>query len=160
MGLDITAYRRLSVLDVADVEFEDEEEDYALNAMKLYDNPDFPGRIGSLDAGAFYDEGEESFSFRAGSYSGHSAFRRDLENLTQYSAEAVDSGPFYELLWFSDCEGTIGPEVSAKLYQDFVDFDERAATFNIPDHDWFYSKYNDWKRAFKLAADGGAVVFH
>lgn len=57
----------------------------------------------------------------------------------------------------SDCEGVIGPEVSAKLVKDFADFDERAKTRGGK---YFYALYCDWRKAFEMAADGGAVSFH
>lgn len=65
--------------------------------------------------------------------------------------------PFYELIDFSDCEGVIGPEVSAKLAKDFADWDEQAKR-TLDDYD--YEMYSNWHKAFKIASDGGAVIFH
>jgi len=89
--------------------------------------------------------------------------RKDkLDNMNGNSVEKVK--PFYELINFSDAEGVIGPEVSKKLYQDFIDFDEQAKKYaalnsKIP-YCWFYDKYCQWKEAFRVASDGGAVSFH
>lgn len=69
--------------------------------------------------------------------------------------------PFYELIHFSDCEGTIGPEVSKKLYYDFVKFDQKAKSYSDEKiDDYFYRKYKEWKEAFRIASEGGAVSFH
>lgn len=182
MGLDITAYRRLKKLDVL---FNANEEpvdpstreplDYH-NCTQLYVHDDFPGRNGSIEHKGVYAF-EQSHSFRAGSYSGYNAWRERLAKLAGYpmrpynrygvttemrhdaAAWAGDCQgmPFVELVNFSDCEGTIGPEVSAKLAKDFADFDERAKEVQ---EEWFYDRYCEWRKAFEMAADGGAVRFH
>jgi hypothetical protein len=64
--------------------------------------------------------------------------------------------PFYELINFSDCEGIIGPEVSTKLYNDFVKFEVVAKN----EEEYFYRKYKDWMKAFKVASNKGVVSFH
>lgn len=107
--------------------------------------------------------------FRAGSYSGYNAWREWLaktihgvtpqtiwDNPDQYIGK-----PFYELIEFSDCEGTIGPKISAKLAEDFrnyfADIDSLDETDDV---DCYKTKYRDWQKAFELAANTGAVCFH
>lgn len=53
----------------------------------------------------------------------------------------------------------IGPKTSAKLAMDFAAFQEKADLFDWSD-EYYANKYADWRRAFELAADGGAVCFH
>lgn len=65
-------------------------------------------------------------------------------------------GPFSEQINFSDCEGTIGPVVSAKLAKDYAEFAEKAEAVD----GYFWEKYQEWQVAFQLAADNGAVKFH
>jgi hypothetical protein len=85
-------------------------------------------------------------------------------------ADEEAKGPFTELINFSGCEGYIGPVVAAKLAKDFADYQQRAEEYAAnqgePDHgseDWsgdeWLEVYNDWRRAFEMAADGGAVIF-
>ena len=179
MGLDITAFSDLKKLDV--VLDEDGEPinpetrepiDYDL---RVYANPDFPGRADGVEDRAHYTA-DDSFGFRAGSYSGYNRWRDELARLAGYPEVTVMSygreqkthcaacwsgqeGPFSELINFSDCEGTIGPVVSAKLAKDFADFQETADAF-----DWsckyHNDLYSDWRKAFEMAAKNGAVNFH
>ena len=183
MGLDITAYRKLTRLDAVfdadgepiNPETREPLDDYA----RFYVNSDFPGREGGIEHNAVYAY-TEAHGFRAGSYSGYSVWREKLAALANYpqvehervqgyapsrvmsSAAAAWSGkcegmPFVELVNFSDCEGVIGPEVAAKLAKDFAEFEERAKAVG---DERFYSCYCDWRKAFEMAADSGAVSFH
>lgn len=76
------------------------------------------------------------------------------------NAEAVWNGKangeaFVELINFSDCEGVIGAEVAKKLAADFAAYQDKAG-----DKGDFARVYASWRKAFELAADGGAVCFH
>jgi hypothetical protein len=176
MGLDISYCRNLKKLDC--VFNEDgcpidpttrEELDYE---MHVYLNPHFVGRSEPLESG--YYTGEDREGFRAGSYGGYNAWREDLAKLAGYpalqeerygqvslrhdaGAQDAGKGPFYELIYFSDCEGTIGPVVSAKLAKDFADFQEKANSFG---DDYWRKKYGEWRLAFETASENGAVSFH
>ena len=49
-------------------------------------------------------------------------------------------------------------EVMKKLdryYLKFEDYEIDGETY-----DWFKQKYKDWKEAFRIASDNGAVIFH
>lgn len=172
MGLDISAYRNITKVDcVYDADGEpihpvtgdplEWETDYDTTA---YANPDFPGRAEGVEDRAVY-KAAERMGFRAGSYGGYNLWREELAKLAGYESAGAawgeTSGPFWELISFSDCEGTIGPVVSAKLARDFADWDERAKQHVVENDDgWFYAKYQDWRRAFEMAADRGMVSFH
>ena len=122
-------------------------------------------------------------SFRAGSYSGYSSWRRtlakmigwEIEELWQHVGTLVQRNenlndvlnesdelkvdiPFVELLNFSDCEGFIGPKTSAKLHADFLEWDKKAKNFDSQ-NSYFYETYKEWTEAFKVASDGGCVIF-
>lgn len=163
MGLDITAYGKIERIE-PQPEYEDTPDDVA----RLCANPDFPGRADDVKDG-YYTYGER-IRFAAGSYGGYNAWREQLAELAGYPAVLHDSkmlcaagaweavaGPFWELIEFADNEGTIGAAVSAKLAKDFAEFQPKADAH--PD-DWFSDRYAHWRRAFELAADGGAVRFH
>lgn len=178
MGLDITAYRKLTKVDVlldADGEPVDRTtleplEDY----FKAYVNTDFPGREQGIEDRAVYKYEEASHVFSR-SYGGYNRWREALAKLagyplTEYEQRYGDAeilhaaacwkgatGPFSELINFADNEGVIGPVVAAKLALDFAEFEERAKAVHEP---FFYEGYCDMRRGLEMAADGGALDFH
>lgn len=163
MGLDITAYQRLTP-----------DKD---GKIQLWINGDFPGRAAPFDDADLRFTAKQAFSFRAGSYSGYNLWRDQLAKLAGYpetdhpaphrkgerSHAAFVWGqeprglPFEELVNFADNEGTLGTTICQKLLKDFKEFDQRAKEFS--EDSWFYLKYQDWAYAIALAADGGAVQF-
>lgn len=84
--------------------------------------------------------------------------KRKLKNLKNENCKIKEVKPFYELINFSDCEGVIGPEVSKKLYQDFVNFENKIRNCNMDSY--FNNKYKEFKEAFRVASKNGAVSFH
>lgn len=165
MGLDISVYQNLEFVKSRE-SATDEDWD---NFISIYAHPDFPDRAGSLRSG-FYN-GDCVHRFRAGSYGGYNHWRERLSYLALDASPAEvwrdnDSyrdRPFFELIEFSDCEGTIGPEVSAKLAGDFAAWEgeARAAWGDGEGFDGYdFLKYMEWQKAFDLAALDGAVEFH
>lgn len=151
----------------------DDEDELAIP----WEHPSFPGRAEGIRCGLPHTR-ENYEHFRAGSYSGYSRWRRwlaavvGISDLEAWWADPDMSVPFAELLAFSDCEGVIGPVVSAKLRDDF----ERMRTHAIASadeyarlggdsndyeaRDYFLRSYDQWHEAFKTAANGGWVDFH
>lgn len=156
MGLDIVAYSGLRALSPSEIKWED---NYPTNGIVFYLSEHFQDQYMGLDEDAVYAE-NNSFSFRAGSYSGYNNWRGKLE---EFAEEHLFGGEFDELINFSDCDGTIGPFVSAKLHNDFKVNLAKAEEFsNTLDGDWkeyFMEKYHDWMKAFEMASDNGAVMF-
>ncbi len=111
----------------------------------------------------------ETIAFRAGSYGGYSAWRKDLASQFNPVEYGIESGrptmsepdpdkPFYELIWFADNEGSIGPEAAADL---LADFREHADRYVKPEGEWTTpTRYENWTRACELAADSGLIRFH
>ncbi len=160
MGLDISAFSKLKFTGG-----DADDYDYPRQA-RLWVNRDFSEHCDGLDHG-IYDVTGESHRFRAGSYSGYNHWREQPAGLLGTTPQAVWNGgeclAFAELIHNSDCEGFIGPKTSAKLAKDFADWEERAKAYAAKLGDsgeWFLTKYADWKLAFELAADDGAVVLH
>lgn len=171
MGLDITAYRKLTKMDVL---FDEDGE--PLNPttrepieiyVKVYSNPDFPGRSEGLEDRGIYCFEDAADCLSMG-YGGYNGWRDQLANLAGYPSTQTQygksyaaacwngaTGPFSELINFSDCEGTIGPVVCAKLSKDFADFDERAKQMA----EGFYDRYQKLRNGVDMAADGGALKF-
>ena len=183
MGLDITAYRGLTKANGSEAFDERGEVKEDEGWERFYLNGDFPGRADEIDDGCAY-KSEASAHMLGYSYSTHSRFRNELAKLAGYpKAEPSNDGeafdrvyeesypyataasaydgmeamPFYELVYFSDCEGVIGTTVSAKLARDFAAFQEKADAHH---DEYFRAKYSQWRKAFEMASDRGAVVFH
>lgn len=189
MGLDITAHSNLKFSEDQD------EENYDL--IRIWKNGHFPDHC-ELEEGNWETTADShSHSFRAGSYSGYNHFRKILAMCTLgvdidtvwANEDNYAYQPFFNLLNFSDCEGSIGPKYSAELYNDFVDNRDRFIrnlkqeidftketenplalepefilpdVFELSDDDiqYYIEKYDDWTLAFELAKDGGVVQFH
>lgn len=168
MGLDITAYSRLKAVGKHTESYCEDEDHVGVFAYDSFPQS-FRGipvldteTVGSGDrflVGGCYAVTSETktHGFRAGSYGGYNVWRSDLQR--QFNPDREPDGPFYELIWFADNEGSIGPDAARDL---LADFREHADAYD-PASDWKdYSreKYADWTRAFELAADGGIVSFH
>lgn len=169
MGLDITAYSRLKPVGKHTDDWCDDE-----NHVSAYAYDCFPqsfrgietlGTMWGLDGSPFLDGGcfqttteTVTHDFYAGSYGGYNRWRADLQR--QFNPERKPDGPFYELIWFADNEGTIGPDASCDL---LADFREHAGSYSPDVHDdykgYFRQRYEDWTRACELAADGGLIRF-
>lgn len=156
MGLDIRAFRKITA---GDETVRDEDGDVTEGWFTFYVNPDFPERADGLKDDCPY-KAEEEFHFRAGSYGGYNQWRNDLALTVGWkSAEdawAATSGPLWELINFSDCEGVIGPTTSKKLADEFANFQSQADAH--PD-DRFRYLYSCWRKAFEMASDDGCVRF-
>ena len=174
MGLDITYISKV-VKSSYNQDALDDVDGFSTNC-----NNNFDYQLGSLKKFSIYglsSESEQGY-FRAGSYSGYNHWRNELAIMAGYdgaqgvwndfnnnlrylklkklSGELAQLKPFYELIHFSDCDGLIGPEICKKLYQDFVNFEDKAKK----EDENFYELYLMWKEAFRVASDGGLVCFH
>jgi len=171
MGLDIGAYKGITKSNLVAEEGVDlEEQAYSLGLRVPYINPSFPKQAEGLEEVAY--QYESSLHFRAGSYSGYNLWRAELARLAGVDLEALwgngseEELPFAELLNFSDCEGSIGPQVCQKLARDFAAYDAQAKTHAL-DHpqqgwggdSWFYDRYRKWHQAFEYGSTG-FVDFH
>lgn len=173
MGLDATAYSQLTKIENPEL---DEDGYFDGDGVQFYDNADFPGRIEGIEGKPTVYAYSEAIECYSGGYGGYSGWREELAKLAGYPAAAVKraiflpeelrhdhgatlagAGPFYELIYFSDCDGTIGPVISAKLAKDFAGLQEAADAHPDP---IFRARYGDWRTGFELAANGGAVKFH
>lgn len=149
MGLDITAYEAVRPAPNGDI---------------LISEDEFR-RFEDLTPGRYISRGRELY-FSAGSYRGYNAWRSalailvgttDREVWAEQKSPVVQAMPFFELICFSDCEGTIGPKTSAKLACDFDSWAERATKY--APHEYWLSRYEQWRKAFRLAAWRGIVDF-
>ena len=157
MGLDITAYRKLEVVEnpVFDEDgvLENWDSEFQPGDSMKWSETHFPGRGEGIDPDKVYRY-EEEFSFRAGGYGGYNRWRSQLGDFKGDVA-------FQELINFADNEGVIGPVVSRKLAADFIKHEAEAKVFakNLDDGEYWLARYAEWKHAFEVAADDGAVNF-
>lgn len=177
MGLDIRAFSNLTYVGRHE-EWADEDEHYDQH-HEAYSYDVFPHALmgvpnverhesvpGFITAGCFeVTEATASHGFRAGSYSGYNAWRQDLAdrfNPYRENGQPSPEGPFYELIWFSDAEGTICQLAAVNLLTAFRQhkIEYRTAHLDTERGDWFVQKYADWTRACELAADNGLIDFH
>jgi hypothetical protein len=157
MGLDITAYRKIEPVR----KWKGDDDGYDEGLARFWILPDFKAAADDVKEETLYRYAEE-FDFRAGSYSGYNAWRAWLAGLVGTTPEKVwnnpKPGPFVELINFADNEGTIGPKTAAKLAKDFAEYDSHAKKASTDG--WEYERYQHWRKAMEMAADGGAISFH
>lgn len=169
MGLDVTAYSKLTPVG-RHVEEWCEDEDhigafaYACFSASFRGIPVLGERVigGTtfVEGGCYaITDGTQEHGFRAGSYTGYNHWRDDLRK--QFNPNTDPDLPFYELIWFADNEGCIGPEAAADLLHDFH---AMAASYSPPRIDgypeYYAAKYRDWTTACELAAESGLISFH
>lgn len=152
MGLDVFSYSGLELVD-ADRDASDDG-----GKVKFYIEDFFAERANDIVHEGVYRY-ETTYHFRAGSYKGYNRWRNQLAIMAGFASDddafQAYGGPFWELIHFSDCQGVIGTEVAKKLANDFAQYEEQAKVID----DYFYDRYADFKRAFELAANNGAVRF-
>ena len=162
MGLDIAAYRRLKVVEYPKFDeygdLENWDTEWLPGESMEWSEEHFPGRGEGVDSKTVYTW-EEEFGFRAGGYGAYNWWRSQL-NL--FANSDHPSNDFMELINFADNEGVIGPVVSKKLVEDFEKNEEKAKAFSktLKEGKWWFGQYLNWKKAFKMASDNGAVDFH
>jgi hypothetical protein len=178
MGLDIRAYSHLTYVGRHE-KWSDEDSHYDLHHLAYsYDAfphallgvPDVlaettPSGAKFLSGGCFkVTEKTETHHFRQ-PYSSYNRWRQDLANrFNPYrdGGPPDPEGPFYELIWFADNEGTLCELSAINLLADFRQHEAeyRTAHLGTEHGDYFVAKYADWLRACELAADGGLIDFH
>lgn len=157
MGLGISVYKNVKKVDENDLE--------------LYDNyfqvklphPDWADRMSNLEINSYYTGEEAIIKTPSSPHSYHLTFREYLLGLINRDWETIKSGdPFFEFIMFSDCEGCIDWQCSAKLYNDFENFYEKfKIQYEGPiRYTNILSYYEQWMESFKTASlNRGVVVY-
>ena len=158
MGLDVSAFSKVDWTQKYG-----EEMDGKPNMVYVYVHPMLPERASDIPGTGWYRHNGRETSGRVSSYTGYNIWRSRLAELVGVQDRDVwrnpdkySSIPFFELIHFSDCEGTIGPAVSAKLAKDFADWETSAERLG----ELWMNTYRKFKQWVELAADGGCVCFH
>jgi len=162
----------------------EQEQDFDGSVWNLDRHPHFTEQFKGLPIGSVVGEGEE-YGFRAGSYGGYGEWRdllakvalgmgaKDLWVKMDDNGQSYKDIPFSEHINFSDADGIIGPIASKKLHNDYVKYEKdingmldrfylKFEDFEIDGetYTWFKQKYKEWKEAFRIASNNGAVIFH
>ena len=157
MGLSVRVYQNL--------EFISEEELDEYDVRVFVPEGGFENRIKYLPEG-FY-KGKKVFNGVDYGYSSHGIFRQELaynfinKNIIGEGGKIIweklkEGMPFYELIWFSDCEGCIDHVTSRKLYKDFSSTLNRA---RLVLKEYSFDNYLLWLNSFKQGMINGVVVF-
>lgn len=175
MGLDITAYSHLKAVGFHEKDPErNEGEPGGPKDWCFYENhvtalaydafpqsflaiPVLEHRDGMLLGGCYeITEDTVTYGFHAGSYGGYSQWRSALQ--MKYNPDRKETEPFYELIWFADNEGTIGPLAAQNLLADFETYGpdlELGAAYQ-----GWGGPFDSFHKACRLAAADGLISFH
>lgn len=165
MGPQFNVYSKLAKMRMEEVRLYEDGTPEETRVTSFYSNPEFPAHISGLDSTIFYRCNGKKMKFGAATYDEYCEFKNHLAKITGFaSAEELwkTSGPifFMELINFSNCEGTIGPIISRKLYHDFKDNYDRAEEYfvKLEDGKKFWIHYQNWCKALSVARNNGAIL--
>jgi hypothetical protein len=161
MGLSIEAYKKLKIVS----EGRDFESDTPEGMVRIYHVPESLAASDRMKEGIYKIEGSW-FKSPNMSCTGFGIWREDLARMTGTTEKQIQEHPeqftsFVELINFPDNEGTIGPKTCAKLFRDFVEWEDRAAAFAdslMNPEDWM-DRYVLFRDAFALVGRQGALKF-
>lgn len=160
MGLGITAYEHAEFVGEAS-----EDYDWNEGETELYDQDPFEAQRDGLENGIYRVSGAR-IDF-GGSYGGYNNFRDKLswvfmgvsqDTVSQFTDLYKDK-PGFQLIYFFDNEGCIGPKTSSALAEVFALYHD-AFMASLRVDDWDRKRYEDFFAAFKLASPNGFVRFH
>jgi len=163
MGLDVTAYEQIELVEVRRASSMSEDDWDNLGPDQVWlENYDFPERSSGWPAGIYRASG--AVGSEQNSYYGFSSFREAIAaaahpdltvaDLRLMSIQDLMGVPLGEFIWFSDCEGFLSGPVCARL-------DKAAQCIPEPkfDTEWYGEKWQNWKNLFALAAGDGAICY-
>jgi hypothetical protein len=180
MGLDISAHSYIAIKQLNPVLFEfNELMDADVDILEFNRGLDFLSQSAELgdDVGKFeFSLGaeSESFDFRAGSYSTYNKFRNlvclallEVKCETAWdNPNKYKTGPGWDIINFSDCEGVIDSVTSAKLLKEFTDNRDKFITFlnntsDVGDMDvnHYTEFFDNMIKCFELGSKGGIVIY-
>ena len=161
MGLGIVAYSNLTpVTEDEAVQCNDED------LVPAQAHPDFERTTRGSAPYYRITDTTVTWTWRAGSYSGYNGFRNMLASLAGVSITDVWKlpnlyweVPFFELLNFSDCEGTVGTEAAKDLLVDFIQHRPQFVAMVASDDPYWISLYDNWIHGLTLASENGVLYF-
>ena len=166
MSLQIIIYNKLEKMELSDVCLCEDGSPEDMKVISFFSNPMYPVHIVGLDSHEFYKCHGKILSFSAGTENQHLEFKKHLAIIAGYhnlehALSSNNPGFFLEFLNFSNSEGTIGPIISYKIYQDFLDCEKIAKKYFSTkiEGKFFWDLYTAWHKAFTYAKEEGAILF-
>lgn len=155
-------------IDISDIDF-----------TKPYSHPNFPSHIGDLDDSVVYSYDDAISPFSCG-YIGYAYFKDELARIAGYESgshlglknfddrpymatviynyeiEKKERGLLFDLLYFSDSEGSICNSYCQKILADLKAIEHRKNELS----ERHQSLFNDLLETFAFVGDSGFVDFH
>lgn len=181
MGLDIYAYGRTLCISNGVIHGEPINpktgeiwDDYDEGAIP-YANRHYKKQAKGIRSHEYYTYKEMSHFWSTG-YGFYNSWREELAKLAEYEPLPFEqikgnpnsriisytegaifkkSGPFIDLIDFSDCEGSIDTQTCRVLLDDFKNFENKA----LLKEDWFKTGYNNWIDGLNIAVNEGFLIF-
>lgn len=157
MGLDVRVYNNIKIT---------EKEEYA-DFTAFVSSEYWKYKIKNLKEGKAY-KGDSCFRGVSCACSSHNRFREtlikligrddllDVDGKIKWN-ELPDDMPFYDFIDFSDCEGCLDWEISAKIYTDFEKYFDKA---KLELNEYNISIYETWLETFNYGRSNSVVVFY
>jgi hypothetical protein len=178
MGIDISALSHLEYVEPEQHPDYDDDECQEDNHWQPCDDGAFPSHHRDLKSGCYSETTATEYLGFCSSATYHLWWRDQLSLCVigvPFLSIVKDPlvylcSPFIELICFTDTYGTIGPAVCGKLAREFAEHEESARKHANevialnPDFgaavakEWF-DRYQEFKQAFILGAQGGLVQF-
>jgi hypothetical protein len=184
MGLDITVYSNLQSLGK-----HTEKWCYEEDHIMAYAYDSFPKSFDGIPILEIFNSGEsiflhggcfipteetEKYYFPAGAYHNYNIWRSDLARQFNpqrkekveghfgfYPSKPDVEKPFYELIWFADNCGCIGPLAAQRLFNDFKENEDKYQSLtDINGFNYNKEKYQHWMKACEVASQSGLIDFH
>jgi len=140
--------------------------------VPVHDHEEFPGRLGGVAPGDYVLTEDAHFYRRP--YGHYNLGRDEVAAMAGYpQLERLDGtlgfdcgawhalgGPFWELIYFTDCDGFIGGTVVEKLLEDFKRWKDHAGVFESlsTDRAGFAKTYDAIMSAFAWAHSRNGLV--
>ena len=140
-------------------------------------------RSAPIEKGKLYKHDGDYEHVYSSSYSGYNTWREILAKMADYplveyslematkktkshAASAWGYGdhdmsdmPFYEMIDFTDCDGTLGTVSCIKLYEDFKENYVKAKAFSVKnDAEWWFKGYEEFLKGFAFAAKNNGFI--
>ncbi len=165
MGPQFNVFSKLRKMEMSELSLCEDGTPEEESVTSFFSNPQFPAHISGLDSTIFYRCNGKRMRFGAATYQEYQQFKHHLSRIAGFQNELeliFKGGPIYfvELLNFSDSEGTIGPMICKKLYNDFKDNYDIAEEYftNLEDGRKFWIHYQNWCKALSVARQNGAIL--
>lgn len=165
MGPQFNVFSKLTKMKMSEVRLYEDGTPEESNVTSFYSNPAYPAHIAGLDTTQFYRWGGKKMKFGTSTYEEYFEFKNHLAQIAGFEnlEELWGCGQpafFIELINFSNTEGTIGPIICRKLYNDFKDNYDIAGQYflRLEDGKKFWVHYQNWCRSLSVARQNGAIL--